>query len=98
MARRGGRGMGLGPMAIVVAIIVGLIIAIALYSFAPVIGYTISTSTNIGTTNPWYNVTTGTGGVSSTNASTLWSTTNGLPVIMVIAIIIGGAIAIFMGI
>jgi hypothetical protein len=85
--------MGLGPMSIVIAIIVGLIIAIALYSFVPVIGYQISTSTTVPTTNVWGNPAT-----QGTNATTLWSATSGLPVIMIIAIVIGGAIAIFMGI
>jgi hypothetical protein len=77
----------------VIAIIVGLIIAVALYSFVPVIGYQIASSTSVPTTSPWGVVAT-----AGTNATTLWSSTSGLPVIMIIAIVIGGAIAIFMGI
>ena len=96
MARRGRGGMGLGPMSIVIAIIVGLIIAIALYSFVPVIGYQISASTTIPAASGW-----GASNLSNfgaTNATNLWGSTGGLPVIMIIAIVIGGAIAIFMGI
>ena len=91
--------MSLGPMAIVVMVVVGLIVAIALYSFAPVVGYQIASSTAIPANTPWYNITSANGNMAqATNATTLWSSTSGLPVIMIIAIVIGAAIGIFMGI
>ena len=92
MARKGGRGIGLGPMGLIVSIVVGLVILIALYSFVPTIGYQIRSAGNIPTSSWWYYEN------SSTNASQFFISTSGLPVLAVLAIILGAAIYYFMGI
>ena len=92
MARRGKGGLSLGPMGLIVSIVVGLVVLIALYAFVPIIGYQISAATTVPATNIW-----GTAGY-FTNATGLWASTSGLPVLAVLAIILGAAIYYFMGI
>ena len=91
--RRGGRGgPNLGAMGMVVSVVIGLVVLVALYAFVPIIGYQISSSTTVPATSIW--------GVAGNfvNGSGLWMQTSGLPVLAVLAIIIGTAIGIFMGI
>ena len=96
MARRRGRrgGSNLGAMGIVVSVVIGLVVLVAIYGFVPTIGYQISSTTTIPATSIWGIPAPG----NYTNASQLWISTSGLPVLAVLAIIIGTAIMIFMGI
>ena len=99
MARRGKGGLGLGPMALIVGVVLGLVVTIALYAIVPTIGYTIASSYTIPATSVWGNNTAGSLMAESvTNASDLWASTSGLPVLAVLAIILGAAIYYFMGI
>ena len=92
MARRGKGGIGLGPMGLIVSVVVGLVVLIALYAFVPIIGYQITAATTVPATSVWGSAT------AFTNASGLWASTSGLPVLAVLAIILGAAIYYFMGI
>ena len=98
MARRGG-GSGLGPMAIIVGVVTGIVVLIALYAFVPTIGMQIEGSTTIPATSIWgvqtAGGTTATAGQAFTNASELWGQTSSLPVLAVLAIFVAVAIGYF---
>ena len=80
-------GANLGPMSVIVAVVVGVVVLIALYSFVPIIGYQIENSVSA-PTGAWAAQTL-------TNASEIWQQTSSLPVLAVLAIFVAIAIGYF---
>ena len=86
-------GAGLGPMSVIVAVVVGVVVVIALYAFVPTIGMQIESSTTIPSTSVWG--LTGTAGQAFTNGSELWGQVSSLPVLSILAIFVAIAIGYF---
>ena len=99
MARRGGApsvgGASIGPMAGVVAIMVGLIVVIAVMQFAPTIGGTIETATPALAVKSGWN---GTYNTNLPNPATTYQNNVGLVTLLITVIIISVALAYLIGI
>lgn len=101
-----GRKNGMGAMGVLVAVMLGIVFVIAIYSIVPGVGYTIDTAAPVGDAHVMGDVAHSGGynfSVWNTsanqalyNASEVWAGVSGLPVAAVIAIVIAVAVGGFL--
>lgn len=89
MARRGGDS---GPMALIIAVAVGLVVLLAVYSFAPQVGYKIGSASEIPDGSEWDSTNMTAAGV---DGASIWTDNAGLPLLAVLAFCIALAIMFF---
>ncbi|KAF5049751.1 hypothetical protein DSECCO2_436570 [anaerobic digester metagenome] len=86
------KGSGPDPMSLIIAVAVGLIVLVAVYSFAPQVGYKIGTASEIPDGSEWDTANMSASGV---DGASIWTDNAGLPLLAVLAFCIALAIMFF---